>query len=80
VGVPLQKGLTVANRIDRALRLLLGGENPAEPLHVWFPDCSEASRAMRESELLCVGLEVVAHFPLLEISKQEQVVELQAVR
>ena len=80
VGVPLHKGLTVADRAGKALRLLSGGEGLAEPLQLWFPDCDEAAREKREMELLreSVGMQVVARFPLLEIGEAERTAQLQA--
>ena len=66
VGVPLHKGLTAADRVVKALKLLLGRERQRQrsgqkargagggqqQLHLWFPDCSDAGRMQRESELL----------------------------
>ena len=66
VGVPLHKGLTAADRVVKALKLLLGRERQRQrsgqkargagggqqQLHLWFPDCSDAARMQRESELL----------------------------
>ena len=93
IGIPLHRGLSAANRVEKGMEVLLGNSEGTvgakadkSKLDFWFPKCSTSSPAKWETEMTTLfdkqvevegeSVQVMAHYPLLELSEEERSAEL----